>query len=434
MVTFAKNNYPLKTILKKYFSFAFKQLKTNNAKGVLSLFAGNTISKLLLTLGGFFLAKYYGADNYGVYNAFVGYVIILTALTSLKLENIIVLLKQKERVYQFFSDLLALVLPLSLIVFTFILLGKGLGLFSKLPTFLWVICGGTTLFYSWNNIHTFFFTKEKAFSHISKSIMIGSGITVAIQALFYFLGLKNYGLIYGFIIGSLITTIFHLSKSYKFIQKPKWTSFKEANTQHKKILQISFPSGFVNSVANNVLPILILDLYTAEQAGVFAISNKILTTPLILLSASFSNVYFQKATELYHQKKEDLWNLTKRISFINTAIILVFLIFINTFGIYLIELFFNKGWDNLGSYVLILSFWVLAKSLVNPISHIMLITEKNHYALIFNIYLLAVICFSMLFSNQLGSLLNTLIFVSLLFGIGYLILFYKIYKVLKSYS
>ena len=47
-----------------------EKFKTKNAKGVLSLLAGNTIAQVIMFIGGIILARIYGPEASGTYNAF----------------------------------------------------------------------------------------------------------------------------------------------------------------------------------------------------------------------------------------------------------------------------------------------------------------------------------------------------------------------------
>src|SRR5690606_37194173 len=95
-----------------------KQFQTKNFKGVLSLLAGNTISKIIVTIGGLILANYYGPDSYGIYNVFLSYILILPVLAGFRMDNIMILQKGSKEIRNLFSGILLI----SLIVTTFMIL------------------------------------------------------------------------------------------------------------------------------------------------------------------------------------------------------------------------------------------------------------------------------------------------------------------------
>ena len=83
-----------------------EKFKTKNAKGVLSLLAGNTVAQLIMILGGFVLGRWYGPENNGTYNVFLSFVAILSILTTFRLENIFVISKSTKAIRNLFSALL----------------------------------------------------------------------------------------------------------------------------------------------------------------------------------------------------------------------------------------------------------------------------------------------------------------------------------------
>jgi O-antigen/teichoic acid export membrane protein len=183
------------------------------------------------------------------------------------------------------------------------------------------------------------------------------------------------------------------------------------------------------------MPILIVTYFNLNDSGVYFLSLKLLGTPLFLISSSISQVYYQKSSEMFYTSKENLFTLTKKIVLTNIVIMIIFIILINTIGIYFLELLFDKNWDDLRLYTLILSFLILARSSFNPISNIIIVLNKNHVSLIFNSYLLFVNLAAILFGYLSNSLINTIIFLSIFGGLGYialLIYFMKRLKELKS--
>src|SRR5690606_31002280 len=114
---------------------------------------------------------------------------------------------------------------------------------------------------------------------------------------------------------------------------------------------------------------------------------------------SVSRVYFQKSVSLYHQDKSALLSLTQKVIFSNLSIIIAFVLFMNTAGLYLLDLFLNHKWDGMGSFIMALSFWIIARSALNPISPLIMVINKNHYSLVFNIYLILVNLVSIYIGN-----------------------------------
>ena len=111
---------------------------------------------------------------------------------------------------------------------------------------------------------------------------------------------------------------------------------------------------------------------------------------------------------------------------------LSFIILINTFGIYILETLLQNSWENLRQYTLILSFLIFAKSSFSPISNIIVVLNKNHVALIFNIYILIVNLVAIYFGIIKSNLLYTIYILSFFGGLGYVSLAFYFLKKLKG--
>lgn len=399
----------------------------------MALLAGNSISKIILAAGGIMLAKFYGADNYGIYNIFISYVLIVSTFSTLRLENSIVLSKDiteiKNLVLVIFLVAI-IIIPTMLLIIHFIQQSSSAS--NIFFPFIFLLCTVCSLFTLGTNVYTEYFTKFKAFRLISNSIILGSLLTILFQLFFLLSGNKGYGLIYGVTISTVIVFFYLLMQAKIKIRLPDFKLFNKTLRLNTEIVKYTLFSDILNTIANNSLPLIIAAYFTQKDVGVFSMAMKLMTTPLLILSASTSRVYYQKASGLFNSNNIALMQLTKKVVVYNVLLTAFFLLMLNTVGIYLLNKFFGKEWNELGIYMLALSFWVLARSAMNPVSQVILVLKRNIYALIFNFYLLAVI----LISFYLGYLKSSLIFgvylFSFLAGIGYTALLIAIFYAIKK--
>ena len=400
-----------------------KQFQTKNFKGVLSLLAGNTISKIIVTIGGLILANYYGPDSYGIYNVFLSYILILPVLAGFRLDNIMILQKGSKEIRNLFSGIVTITLFMTVLMISVMAVLKLSGLASfQMSFFVLILTGIGAVLTGWNTSQNNLFTKFRLFKQISTAFVISSVVAVIFQAVFYVSGFTENGLIYGWILGLTASFLYNVRVSKGQLIKVNIPVFKQSVKEHLEIVKFTYPSDSINAIANNIMPILILLYFTQAEVGIYGMAFKILSVPLVLLSGSVSRVYFQKAVSLNHSDKRGLEKLTHKVIFSNVAIIFGFVLLINTVGIYLLDLFLKESWDGLGSYVLALSFWILARSAMNPIASLVVVIKKNHYSLIFNIYLLLVNFIGIYIGVQQNDFLYCVWIFSILSGIGYLVL------------
>ena len=125
------------------------------------------------------------------------------------------------------------------------------------------------------------------------------------------------------------------------------------------IIKYLLPSTLINGLANNLMPVLILSFFSLKISGVYFFSVKVLATPLNLIANSISEVYFEKSSSmLTNNTGNELYKFTKNIVKTNLLIMFVFIITVNSLGIYLLEILLTENWENLSLYLLILSFLI----------------------------------------------------------------------------
>lgn len=392
--------------------------------------AGNTVAQIILILGGFVLGRWYGPEHNGTYNVFLSFVAILSILTTFRLENIFVISKSSKAIRNLFSSLLVIT---SVATFIFFFGYAVLDEVFSLRTSLWVVLLSSVagLFTAWYNLQTSLFTKYQLFNIISKGFVLNALISVACQFIFYFLDYKENGLIYGTIIGTIISCIYFFTITSGRLKKPKFSLFKSTVAKNKEIVKYTLPSDSLNAIANNLMPILIVFYFSKIEVAFFAMSAKMLVTPLLILSNAMSKVFFQKSASLMNHHPERLYDLSLKVILYNVGAIGAFLLTMNVIGVYILEWILGEDWHGLHVYVFILSFWIMCRSAMNPISQIVVVIRKNHYALYFNIYLVLITVLSVLVGGTRKDMLTTLYVYSVLAGIGYLIQLYFVLRHLK---
>lgn len=410
------------------------QFKTKNFKGVLSLLTGNTVARVATTIGGVLLAKYYGTESFGVYNVFLSYILILAVLGSFRVDSIMILLRDSKQIKNLFSGALIIILLTNIVLVSGMMLLQATGVRSfDVSYYVLFLIGIGSILTGWNQSQYYLFTKYKLFKHISIAFALASVVSVLFQTIFYFLGIQENGLIYGWMIGLLSSFIYNARVSRSRLERVSFPLLKQSIKENDKIVKYTYPSDSINTIANNIMPILIIAYFTKAEVGVYAMAFKILSTPLVLLASAVGGVYFQRAASLYGRDNAALENLTYKVILGNVLAMTLFVIAMNTIGIYILELFFTEGWEDLRSYLFALSFWIIARSSWSAISDLDAVIRRNQYSLFFNIYLLLVNFIGIYYGIQQGSFLATAWAFSILSGIGYLsLLAFVLYNLRKD--
>jgi len=382
---------------------------------------GTLIAQIIAIIGTLFLAKIYGEEAYGIFGVFISIISITSIICSFQLDKLIVISKNSKESSNWYNFLLLLVPVSTLIISLLLFVVSNYFVSEKFSLSLLLFCAIGTLILALISIHENFFTFKKEFSRISNSKIFLTIANVGLQ-IFLYSSYNLWGLIIGFLISQCSLLIFYVFKNRNVISKTNFTEIKKGIQSNASILKFLLPSNTLNSIANSLMPILILAFFGTKEAGVYFFSLKILGIPLLLISSSVAQVYFQKSSILLKEDKEELLKLTKKIVGTNLLIMLAFLLLINTFGMYFLDYFFDGKWNNLRSYTLILSILVFARTAFNPISSLIVVLDKNFESLLFNSYLFIINLVAIYVGFLYDSITITILILAIFGGIGYILI------------
>ena len=395
------------------------------------MFKGTLIAQIIAVVSSFFVAKIYGSEAYGILSIFIGFSSIFSILNTLQLDNYIITSKNKIIRTNWFNFLFLLIpfttFIIALIFFPIIIYFPEKNIDQNI--FILVIL--SAIFLSYNKTHEYFLTTFKNFSAISFAKILLVLINVSLQFILYS-KFKVNGLIYSSFLSLLLVTFFFSYKNIKHFKSVDFYNIRNNIEPNKSILKYLLPSRFINNLSSQSIPIIIFAFFSIQEAGIYFFSYKILTTPLFIISSSISSVYFERAARLVDSSKKELYNETLKIIIFNVTTILIFLILLNTIGIYILEYILTENWDNLRIYTLILSFLILCRSSFSSISNIIVVLNKNQISLLFNIYLLIVNISALYIGYVKNDLIYSIYVVSFLGGIGYLTLVFYFLKTIKK--
>lgn len=390
-------------------------------KDILVMLRGNFIAQILGVFGTIYLAKLYGEEAYGYFGFFISIVSISNIINTLQLEKCIVIAKEKSESIFWFNFALKIIPIISVLFFSILYFSSFFITIDKLNIYsiFCLIVGSIVL--SFNLVHSSFFTYLKRFVIMSNSKIFITVSNLLFQIiLFYYYDI--FGLIIGFLITQTLVCIYFFIKNGSFLKSIKSENGKQYLKSNSEIIKYLLPSNLLNSLANNLMPILILTFFGTTEAGVYFLSLKILGIPLFLISSSVADVYFKKASELYQNNRGKLIKLTKNIVKTNFLVMFGFIVFINTICIYLLEWYFDKSWESLRTYIFILSFLMLARITFNPISSLIVVLNKTYEGLLFNGYLFLINLMAIYIGYQYKNILIAIAILTIFGAIGYLVL------------
>ena len=395
------------------------KIKRINDSHITTIFKGNFISKFVLVIGGLLLAKYYGAPEYGVFSIYISITSIISVLLSFSQEHVIILEGNEAEVSNNFTS--SSIISIIAMLFCFLLVFIPLGI-PKTIIILGIFSGYLSVY---TNNSKFLLVRKKKFKIVSVLTMTDAVVSFLFQVLFVFIKIEN-GLVIGSLVGFITAFVVAIFFSKKYFSFPDFRQYFQTVKQRMELLKYTYPSTLINALGNNMMPILISFYFVSSLLGEYTLAVKIISVPLLMISSSIAMVYYPKAAEIYNKEKDTtaLFKHTRKMSLLNFYIIFSLYVIINVIGIPILELFFNKEWENLGQFIFLMSFGYLSRSLINPISDILIILNKNKIAFYFNIYLLLANLLAIYIGKGNGINYLVGVFSSLLFfGYGFLYIY-----------
>ena len=114
----------------------------------------------------------------------------------------------------------------------------------------------------------------------------------------------------------------------------------------------------------------------------------LLSVPGTFINASFSKVFFLRASEIYNTKKSELYSFVKKHTLRLALLLLIPFLLLFFLSETIIQLILGSEWIIVGTYIKILSFLFYLRAIYNPISYLEEVLKKNHIGLLFNIFLI----------------------------------------------
>ncbi|NBC83665.1 MAG: oligosaccharide flippase family protein [Bacteroidetes bacterium] len=403
-------------------------------RNVFLLFSGSGIAQAIPILATVILTRVYSEQEFGTFFLYSSIVTILTVISNLKIESTIVLSSDNQEARQLFSLGVQITWFLSSLLLLLILLFKPL-IASKLGvqgnnSWLLLIPLATFL-NSFIQLSNSTLVRLKKYKRISLSNIIKSSSLSSYQIIAGFIKASSWQLIVGNIFGLITASISNLLKIYKHHFTIEWITGTKAKALIIKYKEFPLFSTFIsltNAISRHIPIILLTTLYGLKIAGLYGLSLKIIGVPLLLMSQSYSEVFYREASQIYHHEPANLKRYVRQNywSLFKLGIIPFLLLFIA--APFIFEVVFGENWNTSGVYTRILAPWLFLTFLNAPILRVLSILRKQRFLLGYNTLLLItrVVClylgyiifqealFSVLLYSLAGVLFNIFIMVYML--------------------
>jgi O-antigen/teichoic acid export membrane protein len=265
----------------------------------------------------------------------------------------------------------------------------GLPQAQKMPWFGLITIGIGTWLVANNQALLAYATSYNAFGKAALAKVCSAGMIALSQLALLVLGAGEGGLIAGQMIGltvGLFTAIFLLSPpSPNIFLKPTCSQLNYLK-KHQNFWRFSLPAGLLNIAAGRFPLFLIGAKYGLVAAGLYALTERVLTAPVSLLAASILEVFKRQSVhefQTFGNCKAAYRNTFKALVLLGCCPALI----IFAFAPDMCALIFGEPWRDAGNFARILAPLYFMNFVASPLSYVFFVAGKQKIDFVWQIAL-----------------------------------------------
>ncbi len=351
-------------------------------RNVALLASGTMISQLIILITLPLLTRLYTPAEYGAYSMYISVIGMLLMLVSCAYENAITLPEDDRTA--------SAVTGLSLLICAGVSLASGLtmALLQKplaawlpgLPQYYMLFAlsllgvGSYQILSCWS-------IRKKYFRQLARTKYTQSLGQVSSQLALSLTHLGPLGLIAGDIIGRSGGLIpqwrLWLSDMRRQAIRLDWSSLKDAARRYRRFPQLSLVSNILNSVCIYLPTVLLASFYGAQMAGLFALGQRILGSPMTLIMTSVRNVYLAESSEYITSDPARLVPLFRKTALhVLAAGLLIVAVFVGI-APYAFSFLFGEQWRQSADLIRLMSVMYLSQFVANSVGTTIDVMERQ---------------------------------------------------------
>lgn len=397
-------------------------------RNVAVLAGGTIMGQSIVVLASPLVTRLYRPEDFGILAVYTSIMGIISVIAGLRYETAIPLPEKDEDAANIVGLTICIVAAISLLTAVLIIVfGKHVAVLVKTPalkSYLWLLPLGVGMMGTYQVFNNWAVRKQ-AFRQIARTkINLGLG-SVLVQLGLGIFKLRPLGLLIGQISGLVSGAYMLIALFWKHIG-----SAISSITIKRMIIMarryVKFPTiaalaASVNSFTIFMPAIFLAAIYGPKVAGWFAVTQRVVGTPLNILSQSIAQVYVGKAAPLARTAPAELkrlfLKLYSRLLLIGLAILIPLVLILPRLFVFI----FGSDWAESGAYLPRIAPFFITQFVAAPFGSTLDILERQGIFLTREIIRALVLICAFIIVHRLGSTArNAITIMSLAGTIGYL--------------
>ena len=355
-------------------------IKSDFLKSIMVLTSGTLIAQMVSYLATPFITRLFSPDEIGELGVFLRITAFITAIATARYELTLPLPKNQNHAFQLFRLSLRVAL-ISLGVS--LVLGLGYWVWTDFDIhIIWYILFivSTSFFMIFRNIGTNWAIRNKTFKHISVSGVIGSLFTNGMKIISGVFHFGVIGLIISHLVGSAMAVIvfireYLLNKTTKGFER-SGAKMKVLAKNYRDFPAVNLPHTLIDNGRELLIAFFVVEFFDQAIFGSYDHSFRMLKLPLVLVGASMGQVFFNRCSSAFSEKKA-IYPLLRRTTLMLTGLSILPFSIIFFFGEEIFVFVFGEQWAYSGQISEIIAPWLMINFIASPISTIPLVIGKQ---------------------------------------------------------
>lgn len=415
--------------IRTFFDQYIYKVKSGTVLNVLILVTGTGFGQLIAVVIAPVLTRLYSPEDFGNLAVFQTVLAIVVVVSSLKYELAIPIAKDDLNALRLlFLSIIVLLIVCLLSFFVVTIWGDRLVVLwggADDIQYFWLLPFGV-FFAGLYNILIYWSIRSKNFVHLSYAKVIQNATLGGIQTIGGVAEWKGYGLIIGLMSGHGAGSVVLLNKVWQSVAKCRQHILGGIYLLAKRYRRFPMYAswGELLSTAAIELPaILVAMQYGVKAAGFYALTQRVLSFPVMLIGKAMQQVYISEFAELLNthprMARKYFLNWITKLAVLSILPIVILVFFSES----LFTFVFGAEWSMSGQIALVMVVLFGAQFIVSPVGQTLNILERQSLQLVWNACRLAsvLVVFYVSFVQSM-SLLSTILLYSIVVAVAYLVL------------
>lgn len=364
-------------------SSIWNSLRSRGAKGAFSLIIGTAVAQGITLLVTPFLTRLYSDEDFGYLSLVVAVVSIAAPAAALRLDSALMLPRANRDATALFGFGVVSALFISAIAIGVLQLLFGLGLLpnmAELPWFsLWV--GAITFLSAIFTLLSQYALRGHRYGAVARRSIYQSVLAAAAQLGWGVAAPSPAGLIGGYAIGRAAGILPLALGLRSVLERFSVSDVRRLLKEYWRFPVLFTPSVVLNS-AGLVVPVIFVGLwFSVADAGQWALADRILAAPLVLIATAVGQVVEAHVSEMVREGRGGLARYYLSVSGVLALIAVVTVAVVVFLAKPVLPIVLGPGWETAAELMIAMSPIIATRLIVSPMSKVLVVLQHGGWNL-----------------------------------------------------